>query len=118
MPIISKITLAPEAGGRLEYLQDGEVLAVEKSQLLYMLHRAMVNFQQNNPDVKLDLTVIANRNENKCFSYTDWSTMKKECPQCEELRLDEKKDTDICEKHMMIQVKIEPSTLPGAPALG
>ncbi len=119
MPINSPITLSPNGGGRLEYsVDDGGVLAVEKSQMLYMMHRAMVNFQQNNPDTKLDLTVIANRNENKCFNYAEWLDIKKNCPLCEEVRLDEEKDIDICEKHQQVQLKIEPSTLPGAPVLG
>jgi len=119
MPINSKITLAPDAGGRLEYeVSEGGVLAVEKSQMLYMMHRAMVNFQKNNPDVKLDLTVIAQRNENQCFSYDDWTNIKKNCAHCEEARLDENKDIDICEKHQHVQLSVEPSTLPGAPALG
>ena len=119
MPINTPITLAPDAGGRLEYgVDEGGVLAVEKSQMLYMMHRAMVNFQQNNRDTKLNLTVIANRNQHNCFNYAEWTDIKKKCLDCEKLRLDEEKDTDICEKHQQVQLVIEPSTLPGAPVLG
>lgn len=120
--ITSKITLSPEGGGRLEYEYDGDVSPTEKSELLYMLHRAMVNFQYNNRDIKLDLVVIANRTEHNILTLADWDNIQGKCPDCLTI-VEEWNKTQplksrspvqsLCEKHTLIGEKIDPATLPG-----